>query len=190
MEKNQQAEYWARKINADWRKSVETVVGVGKTLIEAKSKCKHGEFLRMFKGNDDSVDDPVPFGEKTAERLMSVASHKVLSNGAHAHHLPQSWMTLYELTHLDDEQIIAGIKAGEINPETTRAQASSLRSDPVEKPVLPAHEEMAAAVKNAVTKFVGRLTTADEFAYVRARIESLLSFLEEQESENGVGRTG
>jgi hypothetical protein len=189
MATQQNAEYWARKINAEWRKSVQGVIRVGITLIEAKKKCKHGEFLRMFRGNESVVCDPVPFGDKTAERLMLVASHEVLSNGAHAHHLPQSWGTLYELTKLDDEQIIAGIKAGEIHPEMTRAQASSLRSDPVEKPSLPAHEEMAAAVKNAVTKFVGRLTTADEFAYVRARIESLLSFLEEQESENGVGRT-
>jgi hypothetical protein len=183
------AEYWARKINADWRKSVEGVIRIGQTLLEAKKKCKHGEFLRMFKGNDNSVEACVPFGERYAEMLISVAQHPVLKNPKHASDLPQSASTLYELTKLDDEQIIAGMKAGEINPEITRAQASSLRSDPVEKPALAAHEEMAAAVKNAVTKFVGRLTTADEFAYVRARIESLLSFLEEQESENGVGRT-
>ena len=189
MAKNQQAEYWARKINADWRKSVQGVIEIGKTLIEAKAKCKHGEFLRMFKGNDNTVSAHVPFGVRYAEMLIEVASHKVLSNAQHAAHLPQSASTLWELTNLDDDQIVAGMKAGEIHPEMTRAQASSLRSDPVEKPALPAHEEMAAAVKNAVTKFVGRLTTADEFAYVRARIESLLSFLEEQESENGVGRT-
>jgi hypothetical protein len=184
-----QAEYWARKINADWRKSVEGVIGIGSTLIEAKQKCEHGEFMRLFRGTEGSVSDPVPFGLNSADQLMKVASHLILSNSAFMQTLPQSWGTLYELTKLDDEQIIAGMKAGEINPEMTRAQALSLRSDPVEKPVLPAHEEMAAAVKNAVTKFVGRLTTADEFAYVRARIESLLSFLEEQESENGVGRT-
>jgi hypothetical protein len=120
---------------------------------------------------------------------VAIAENVVLSNPTHVSDLPASWGTLYELTKLDDEQIIAGMKAGEINPDMTRAQASSLRPDPVQKPALPPHEEMAAAVKNAVTKFVGRLTTADEFAYVRARIESLLSFLEKQESENGVGRT-
>jgi hypothetical protein len=168
---------------------VEGVIGIGKTLVAAKKTCKHGEFLRMFKGHEQAVSDPVPFSERTAERLVAIAGNVVLSNPTHVSDLPASWGTLYELTKLDDEQIIAGMKAGEINPEMTRAQASSLRSDPVEKPALPAHEEMAAAVKNAVTKFVGRLTTADEFAYVRARIESLLSFLEEQESENGVGRT-
>jgi hypothetical protein len=184
-----QAEYWARKINAEWRKSVEGVIRVGVTLIEAKKKCKHGEFLRMFRGNESVVCDPVPFGDKTAERLMLVASHEVLSNGAHAHHLPQSWGTLYELTKLDNEQIIAGIKAGEITPDMTRSEASALRADPVERPSIPPHEEMASAVKNAVTKFVGRLATAEEFAYVRSRIESLLTFLEKQESENGIGRT-
>lgn len=189
MATQQNAEYWARKINSDWRESVAGVIRIGQTLTEAKKKCKHGQFLRMFKGKTDCVSEPLPFGEDSAEMLMKIASNKVLSHSDHGRSLPQSWRTLYELTKLDDEQIIAGIKSGEITSDMTRAQASSLRSDPVEKPALPAHEEMAAAVKNAVTKFVGRLTTADEFAYVRARIESLLSFLEEQESENGVGRT-
>jgi hypothetical protein len=49
---------------------------------------------------------------------------------------------------------------------------------------------MASAVKNAVTKFVGQLTTHDQYLYVRRRIEQLLEFLAEMEAENGVGRSG
>jgi hypothetical protein len=49
---------------------------------------------------------------------------------------------------------------------------------------------MAAAVKNAVTKFVGQLSTHEEYAYVRRRIEELLAFLSEMEAENGIGRSG
>ena len=188
--KKTQAEYWAPKIHGEWRKSIEGILGVGRQLIAAKEACEHGEFLRLFKGHDNAVSDPLPFSESTSQRLMAVASNVVLSNAAHVQHLPQSWGTLYELTKLDDETLIAGIKAGEITPETTMAQAASLHADPVEKPEKPPHEEMASAVKNAVTKFVGQLSTHEQYAYVRRRIEELLAFLSEMEAENGIGRSG
>ena len=184
------AEYWAPKIHGEWRKSIEGILGVGRQLIAAKEACEHGEFLRLFKGHENAVSDPVPFGERTAERLIAVASHGVISNPTHVSDLPQSWATLYELTKLDDETLIAGIKAGEITPETTRAQAAAMHADPVDKPDQPPHEEMASAVKNAVTKFVGQLTTHEQYLYVRRRIEQLLEFLAEMEAENGVGRSG
>jgi hypothetical protein len=188
--KKTQAEYWAPKIHAEWRKSVEGILGVGRQLIAAKAACEHGEFLRLFKGHANAVSEPVPFSERTAERLISVASHAVISNPTHVSDLPQSWGTLYELTKLDDDTLLAGIKAGEITPDTTRAQAAALHADPVEKPEKPPHEEMASAVKNAVTKFVGQLTTHEQYLYVRRRIEQLLEFLAEMEAENGVGGSG
>lgn len=188
--KKTQAEYWAPKIHGEWRKSIEGILGVGRQLIAAKEACEHGEFLRLFKGHQNAVCDPVPFSENTAERLMAVARNPVLSDSAHGQTLPMSWRTLYELTKLDDETLLAGIKAGEITPETTRAQAAALHADPVEKPEKPPHEEMASAVKNAVTKFIGQLSTHEEYAYVRRRIEELLAFLSEMEAENGIGRSG
>lgn len=183
------ADYYSRVICTEWRKSVEAVVEVGRLLMQAKRLCEHGEFLRLFKGSVNAVSDPVPFGIHTADRLMAIAAKPALADCAHAHTLPQSWATLYELTKLDDEQIVSGIKAGEITPDMTRAEASALRSDPVEKPEQPPHEEMADAVKNAVTKFVGRLTTPEQFLYVRSRIERMLDFLSEMEAEHGSGRS-
>ena len=188
--KKTSAEYWAPRINAEWRKSVEGILNVGRQLIAAKKSCEHGEFLRLFKGHDNAVSEPVPFGERSAEMLMEVASHGVISNPKFVSDLPQSWGTLYELTKLDDEQIVAGIKAGEITPDMTRADAAALRADPVEKPQQPPHEEMAAAVKNAVTKFAGMLTTPEQFLYVRTRLEGMLDFLSEMEAERGGGRAG
>lgn len=126
------AEYWAPRINAEWRKSVEGIIGVGRRLIDAKTACEHGEFVRLFKGSDNAVPDPVPFGIHTADRLMAIASKPALADCAHAHTLPQSWATLYELTHLDDATIKAGIQAGEITPHMTRSQAAQLRADPID----------------------------------------------------------
>lgn len=186
--KKTKANYWAPRINAEWRKSVDGILNAGRQLIAAKEACDHGEFLRLFKGTDNAVSDPVPFGIHTADRLMAIAAKPAIADCAHAHTLPQSWCTLYELTKLDDEQIVAGIKAGEITPSMTRAEASALRSDPVEKPEQPPHEEMADAVKNAVTRFVGRLTTPEQFLYVRSRLERMLDFLSQMEAEHGSGR--
>ena len=188
--KKTKAEYWAPKIHAEWRKSVEGILGVGRQLIAAKEACMHGEFLRLFKASENAVQTPLPFGVSSADKLMEIARNEVISNSEHVPNLPQSWGTLYELTKLDDETLLAGIKAGEITPETTRAQAAALHADQVEKPEKPPHEEMASAVKNAVTKFIGQLSTHEEYAYVRRRIEELLEFLSEMESENAVGRSG
>jgi len=188
--KKTQAEYWAPKIHGEWRKSIEGILGVGRQLIAAKEACEHGEFLRLFKGHDNAVSEPLPFGVSSADKLMEIARNEVISNSEFVPNLPQSWGTLYELTKLDDETLLAGIKAGEITPETTRAQAAALHADPVEAQEKPPHEEMAAAVKNAFTKFIGQLSTHEEYAYVRRRIEELLAFLSEMESENAVGRSG
>ena len=188
--KKTQAEYWAPKIHAEWRKSIEGILGVGRQLIEAKKACEHGEFLRLFKGHENAVKDPVPFGERSAEMLIKIASNSVIANPKFTSDLPQSWYSLYELSRLDEQTLLAGINSGEINSATTQAQAKALHADPVDKPEKPPHEEMASAVKNAVTKFVGQLTTHEQYAYVRQRIEQLLSFLSEMEAENGVGRSG
>ena len=183
--KKTKAEYWAPKIHGEWRKSIEGILGVGRQLIAAKEACEEGEFLRLFKGSEKAVNDPLPFDRTTGFRLIAIAENDVLSDVAHVQHLPQSWGTLYELTKLDDETLIAGIKAGEITPETTRAQAAALHADPVEKPDKPPHEEMADAVKNAITRLVGRLNTPQQFEYVRQRLASLLDFLSQQETEHG-----
>lgn len=183
------ADYWAPRINAEWRKSVEGILSVGRQLIAAKEACEHGEFLRLFKGHESAVSEPVPFSVSSADKLMSVASCEAFANSEFVPNLPQSWGTLYELTKLDDEQIVAGIKAGEITPDMTRAEAAALRADPVDKPAMPAHEQMADAVEATVAKFIGRLTSPQEFLYVRRRLERLLDFLTEEENGHGIGRS-
>jgi hypothetical protein len=165
---------------------VERIVGVGRQLIAAKEACEHGEFARLFKGHANVVQEPVPFTLNTAERLMRVARHPVLSNPAHMQSLPQSWGTLYELSQLDHDTLAAGIKAGEITPEMTRSQAAELRADPVERPELAVHEAMADAVKNAVTKFIGQLTTPAQFAYVLSRLDRLSRFICDKQTEVAV----
>jgi hypothetical protein len=62
-------------------------------------------------------DKLVPFSQGTAERLMAIAKHPVLSNSAHAPTLPTSWTTLYELTKADRSKLKDAIKDGSITPD-------------------------------------------------------------------------
>ena len=99
-----------------------------------------------------------------------------------------------KIAQLPDEEFetwVSGCR--ESGDEMTQAAALRLAAeflaDPIKTPEKPPHEEMAAAVKNAVTKFVGRLTTPEQFIYVRSRIERMLEFLSEMEAEHGSGRS-
>jgi len=65
------------------------------------------------------------------------------------------------------------------------AEVRMASADPMKKVDKEAHEEIADAIKNAVTKFAGKLTTKGQFDYVRSRVESLLHFLHVMESECG-----
>ena len=48
-------EVFAEKINAEWRKSVEAIINVGRLLCDAKAQLNHGELRRM--------DDLLPFSD-------------------------------------------------------------------------------------------------------------------------------
>ena len=58
------------------------------------------------------VDADLPFGDRTAQMLMRVANDSRLSNPKHVSLLPNSWMTLYEITKLDDATFDGALAAG------------------------------------------------------------------------------
>jgi hypothetical protein len=68
----------------------------------------------------------LPFGPRTAEMLMKIASHPI-SNAKHASLLPSSWSTVHELTKLPAETFEQAMASGVINPTTTRADVVKLR---------------------------------------------------------------
>jgi hypothetical protein len=87
-----------------------SIFETGNLLETSKSEMAYGEWARMFR------ECPMPFDKKSGERLIKISDDKRLRDGAHALHLPVSWMTLYELTKLTDEQFENGINSGSINP--------------------------------------------------------------------------
>jgi Protein of unknown function (DUF3102) len=76
MARNQRAR-WAGQISAAWRSSIEAIFECGRLLIAAKDALDHGEFTKM-------VEHDLPFGERTAQRLMVIARDTRLTNPTHA----------------------------------------------------------------------------------------------------------
>lgn len=151
------AEY-ADRIGTRWRDSVAAVIDTGKMLIEAKRSLPHGEFEAMAR-ND------LPFGERTARRLMSVASDERIVNRTHGSDLPPSWRTLYALTRLDDETFERALHEGIIRPDMQRKEAEELRQsaqqqvseeprstthDEPEPPQTPAKEPQEVGAQSSV----------------------------------------
>jgi hypothetical protein len=62
-----------------------------------------------------------------AQRLMAIARDPRLTNPTHASLLPQSWMTLFELTRLSDDQFATAIADGLIQPDMHRSDLETLR---------------------------------------------------------------
>jgi DUF3102 family protein len=114
------AERWADRICSQLGKSVEAIIEVGRLLVKAKTELPHGEWKRMF----DS--DLVPFGIRTAQRLMVIAGHPVISNATHASYLPASWMTLYNLSKVEPKRLNAAFKDGIITPDMPRKAVAAL----------------------------------------------------------------
>jgi len=108
-----------KQITEAWQKSVASVIETGNLLAQAKKDLEHGEWLPM-------IESDLPFETKTAQRLMIIARHPLIGNGAHAHHLPASWMTLYELTKMDKKlgegALEKRISDGKITPKTERKE--------------------------------------------------------------------
>jgi hypothetical protein len=113
-------EVQAAAISATWQKSVAAVFETGRLLVEAKDTLEHGTFESM-------VNLKLPFGRRTAERLMAIVDHPVISKATHASLLPSSWMTLYELTKVEPEALREAFEDGTINPKMERSDVIELR---------------------------------------------------------------
>jgi hypothetical protein len=109
----------AKLITTAWQKSVAGIVEAGLRLIDAKNELEHGEFLAMVK-ND------LPFGQRTAQYLMAIAKHRVLSNPQRFAYLPPCLSTLSELSRLPHDLVEQFMLDNTVSAELTLAQAKGL----------------------------------------------------------------
>lgn len=125
---------WAARISDAWRPTVAGVLATGRALIEAKERVANGEFGSLVKSD-------LPFGVRTAQRLMAIARDPRLTAPDIAAILPGSWRTLSELMQLSNDQFLHGIQEGVIRPEMTRADVARLREPGGEEAPTPTAPE-------------------------------------------------
>lgn len=197
------AEHWAPLVAADWRASVAAIVATGRRLLEAKKACGRGEYGRLFKGSDNPVAEPVPFSERTGQRLRKIAEHPVLSNPSHGSDLPASWRTLAELARVKRKRLLAEIEAGRVHPEMERSDALDLVSKAAGKAAgkaaakvpaesagrvvpqvkRPPEEVMREAVRDAIHKNLHKLRSPEQVLSVRRMLERMVKQLDEWQAK-------
>ena len=64
---------WSRLVTSAWRAGVRAIVTVGQILIEAKADLPHGHWKGW-------IEHETPISERTARKLMQIASTRIFSN--------------------------------------------------------------------------------------------------------------
>jgi hypothetical protein len=115
-----EAKPWAERICIAWQKTTEHIIQTGQLLLAARDELPHGSFQAM-------VESDLPFDVRTAQMLMKIAEHPVISNAKHVSLLPPSWGTLYQLALLPPAILEQHIEEGTITPDMERKDAAALK---------------------------------------------------------------
>jgi len=124
-----EAASFATRINAHLTEGVAACVEAGRELVDAKSKLRHGEFQGLFEPGVLRVD------QRTAEMLMNIAKHDVLSKSNNYSSLPAALNTLYALSRLPARTLRKGIEKGTVTSTITIREAKALLPRKASKPV-------------------------------------------------------
>jgi hypothetical protein len=107
--------YFDEKLAALDRNDVENIIERGRVLIEARDELEHGAYEATVKRH---------FDLSFARKLRIIAGHAVLSNRSHGNALPPSVQTLYLLTKLPNDVLIAKLNDGSITPKLQRTDVA------------------------------------------------------------------
>jgi len=148
---------WVEIIRNDLGRAVEGIIAAGEHLQQAKYQLDHGRFLPLLRS--------IGLHERTAERLMKIASNVVLANPTHGSKLPTSMRTLYELSTLPPRMLEAKIIDGTITPDIERKDVERLKRGKRSEIEVDGEE-------------IKRQTTAEQLRRAKAEIERLKARLE------------
>ena len=108
------------RITARWQDTVDGILECGRLLVQARESAEHGEWGEIFEKRK------VPFGKRTAQRLMQLSRNDLISDATHVSHLPASWGTLYELSQVPEPDLRRAFDEGRIHPEMERKDVKAL----------------------------------------------------------------
>ena len=111
--------HYKKSVVSNWNKSRDSIIEVGRILQEAKQLCHKG--LLNTKSWLKLVEAELPFGKKTADRLIAISNCEWITSGEYNDSLPVSWGTLYEISRLTKDRFVKGIKSNTIHSTCTRS---------------------------------------------------------------------
>lgn len=119
---------YAAEITIAWQKSVQSIIEVGRLLNEAKAAIPHGDWHKLVDKGDNKLIPSIglPFSERTAQKLMRIANHSVLSNPTHVAALPASYATLDLLASIPPLALERAIINEEVHPKMERSDVAQL----------------------------------------------------------------
>jgi hypothetical protein len=139
--------YYATKIKEHWQKALVSIFAVSDLLIEAKMKLDLADWERL--------KDELPFSESVSKKLFVIGNDARLREARLYQLLPVNYTILYEVTQLDDEELDAAVKQGEIWPRMNRAAFIAWRN------------QMRSGLKDqGVSKRIPSIVSASIFAAV------------------------
>ncbi|WP_295543440.1 hypothetical protein [uncultured Thiohalocapsa sp.] len=97
---------WAARITTAYAKTVESIVKTGAELLAAKDALPRGAFQKMVRRD-------LPFGDRTAQKLMAIARNPALTDEANWPQLPAAWTQLYELSRFEPDVIAQLVAHGD-----------------------------------------------------------------------------
>lgn len=166
------------KCAASHTKAVRKVGEVTQRLREEGLLAKHGQ-----KRRDVTIDD------NRDEISPEVTSRMTLDDLGINRNIAAAGIKLLALTP-DEIEAKAEVATAQGVDFSCKRCVASLSVEPVAKAASPIQEQMSEAIEASFSRFIGQLTRAEEFAYVRRSITELLEFLTEEETKRGIGRSG
>ena len=112
------------EISREWSNARDSFLGIGRALLSLESILSKTEFQRLRTGTDRLF----PFSDATATQLRQVA--RAVDNGRLPYEAcPGSYGTAYQITLLNDDQLIVAKERGLLRSDVTRREISLLRQE-------------------------------------------------------------
>lgn len=161
--------FFVDEINKTWRKGAANfILPTGHLLNDAKDELSREAYSAVLK--------QLHFNTSTAKKLICIAKNTILSS--HVNSLPPNYSTLYVLSQLGTETLLAALADGSIHPGMQRKDATALK--PKKTPADNNTDSSSSETETA--SHLSQLNTAWKFATNRQRAE----FLDQLDLEGGL----
>lgn len=108
LEMNSETTQEEYRIPIDWQEGgIGAIIAVGRYLARKRQEVGHKAFR-------DVVERELGGSESSANKLMAIAAHPIISDPRYAEKLPQKWALLYELQLLPDDKLLAALQNGSL----------------------------------------------------------------------------